>query len=365
MRYTAHHPIGGQLEEAHWNAEDRLTEVKVPDGTRWRYAYDPIGRRVAKHHLAADGTTETTDFAWDGTRLAERSDTTGHITTWDYEVGGHRPLTQTTRMCRSYASDARADFSSPSEQLRNGQADFDAEFHAIITDLVGAPTELVTPPGMIAWRRAQSLWGSTLRERSDGIDYPLRFPGQYEDHETGLFYNNQRYYDPQGGRYISPDPLGLNAGENPFAYPSSPLVSSDPLGLAKCPEERAQKAADKIIDHAEQGKIRKATNYHPHFGDDRVLEILKDPDAVYLSEGGRGNLIFRQGEDIVVAKGAGAGAGDVITGYGPSGVKGDSGADALGGSPSDPGPPVTHDDIVNGKIPGTGGTTMPPAKQIR
>ncbi|MFF5479374.1 putative T7SS-secreted protein [Streptomyces sp. NPDC012935] len=348
-----------------WNAEDRLTEVNLPDDTRWRYAYDPVGRRVAKYHLASDGTRAATDFAWDGTRLAERTEATGRITSWDYEIGGHRPLTQTTRVCRSSVRDPRLGFAVSPTQLREEQAQYDAEFHAIITDLVGTPTELVTPTGKIAWRRTQSLWGAALQERNDGTDCPLRFPGQYEDEETGLFYNNQRYYDPHCGRYVSPDPLGLEAGDNEFTYPWSPLVWSDPLGLAKCPEERAQKAADKIIENAEQGKMRKASNYHPHFGDDRVLEILKDPDAVYLSEGGRGNLIFRQGEDIVVAKGAGAGAGDVITGYGPSGVKGDSGADALGGSPSDPGPPIRHDDIVNGKIPGTGGTFMPPAKQIR
>ncbi|AQW49510.1 type IV secretion protein Rhs [Streptomyces hygroscopicus] len=123
---------------------------------------------------------------------------------------------------------------------------------------------------------------------------------------------------------------------------------------------------DKIIDRAQEGKLRKSTNYHPHFdNDERVLEILKNPDAVYLSEGNRGNLIFRQGDDIVVTKGAGAGAGDVITAYGPSGVKGESGAEALGGSPTDPGHPVTHDDIVNGKIPDTRGGHMAPAKQIR
>ncbi|WP_406516434.1 hypothetical protein [Streptomyces sp. NBC_00134] len=111
--------------------------------------------------------------------------------------------------------------------------------------------------------------------------------------------------------------------------------------------------------------MRKDSGYHPHFGDERVLEILKKPDAVYLSEGGRGNLIFRQGKDIVVTKGPGAGAGDVITGYGPSGVKGESGAKALGGSAHDPGSPVTHDDIVNGNVPSSRGGTMPPAQQIR
>ncbi|MET9436680.1 hypothetical protein [Streptomyces sp. NPDC006551] len=136
-------------------------------------------------------------------------------------------------------------------------------------------------------------------------------------------------------------------------------------GGAKCPDEKAVSAANKIVERAAEGKVRKSTNYHPHFSDERVREILKNPDAVYLSQGGRGNLIFRKGEDIVVTKGPGAGVGDVITGYGPSGKKGKSGAEAVGGSPDDPGPPVTHEDIVNGKVPDTKGGYMPPARRIR
>lgn len=115
--------------------------------------------------------------------------------------------------------------------------------------------------------------------------------------------------------------------------------------------------------------MRKSANYHADtrhaFSDDRVLEILKNPDAVYHSQGQRGNLTFRQGEDVVITKGPGAGAGDVITAYGPSGTRGESGAKAFGGSPDDPGLPVTHDDIVNGNIPDSRGGTLAPADQIR
>ncbi|RAG81052.1 type IV secretion protein Rhs, partial [Streptacidiphilus pinicola] len=58
-----------------WNADDRLTHVTTPDGTLWRYLYDPLGRRIAKHRLADDGHTvvERTDFTWDGAQLAEQT----------------------------------------------------------------------------------------------------------------------------------------------------------------------------------------------------------------------------------------------------------------------------------------------------
>ncbi len=60
---------------------------------------------------------------------------------------------------------------------------------------------------------------------------PLRFPGQYDDAETGLYYNCFRYYDPTTGRYLSPDPLGLDAAPNPVAYVHNPHMWMDPEGL--------------------------------------------------------------------------------------------------------------------------------------
>lgn len=91
---------------------------------------------------------------------------------------------------------------------------------------------------------------------------------------------------------------------------------------------------------------------------------LKNPDAVYHSSGTAGNFIFRKENDIVVAYGPGSKQGQAITAYGDSGIKGDSGVKALGGSPTDPGKPVTHEDIVQGTIPADDGY-MAPAKQIR
>ncbi|MFR9726983.1 DUF6531 domain-containing protein, partial [Streptomyces sp. MS19] len=210
-----------------WDAEDRLTSVITPDGTVWRYLYDALGRRVAKHRLAPDGSVaEETRFTWDGTDLVEQTttvagDTEAVTLTWGRD--GERPVTQTERR---HLADA------PQEII-------DERFYAVVTDLVGTPTELVDEQGRIAWRAAATLWGLTTSRPGAGTDTPLRFPGQYADQETQLHYNVLRHYDPLTARYVTPDPLGMDAGPNHRAYVVDPLTWTDLLGLLTCAQNAA------------------------------------------------------------------------------------------------------------------------------
>ncbi|MGC7097222.1 RHS repeat-associated core domain-containing protein [Amycolatopsis lurida] len=201
-----------------WNSQDLLTGVTTPDGSRWRYRYDALGRRVAKERLADDGSVaEAVRFTWDGLYLAEQEHTGGRTTTWDFEPGSFRPLTQVER-----TRDAAQEW-------------VDERFYSIVTDLIGTPTELVGADGALAWRRRETVWGRALANLVSPASTPLRFPGQYHDPETGLNYNHQRYYDPEIGQYVSADPLGAGPGPNPFGYVPNPFTSADPLGLAVCP----------------------------------------------------------------------------------------------------------------------------------
>ncbi|WP_262710361.1 RHS repeat-associated core domain-containing protein [Apibacter muscae] len=61
---------------------------------------------------------------------------------------------------------------------------------------------------------------------------PFRQLGQYEDIETGLYYNRFRYYNPETGMYISQDPIGIE-GNNPnlYAYTHDSNTMVDPFGL--------------------------------------------------------------------------------------------------------------------------------------
>ncbi|SHG10732.1 DUF6531 domain-containing protein [Streptoalloteichus hindustanus] len=224
-----HRTLSGKTLTWHytWDAEDRLTAVTTPDGQRWRYLYDPLGRRIAKQRLAPDGISvvEQVDFTWDGVVLAEQTHTllqpTGpasRTTTWDWEPGTFRPIAQVER--------------SP---LRDAPQEWvDQQFYAIVTDLVGTPTELVDPAGNLAWHHRSTLWGAYLPSPRTPAYCPLRFPGQYHDPETGLHYNYFRYYDPLTSRYTTPDPLDLAGGPNPHTYVPNPAAWLDPLGLAPC-----------------------------------------------------------------------------------------------------------------------------------
>ncbi|MFI6289521.1 putative T7SS-secreted protein [Streptomyces sp. NPDC051018] len=227
-----------------WDSEDRLSAVTTPDGTRWQYAYDPLGRRIAKTRMGPDGSTavERTDFTWDGSTLCEQTtaspDHPRHSVslTWDHD--GLHPLTQTERIHET-----------------DGQGAVDERFFAIVSDLVGTPTELVDENGDVAWRTRATLWGSTTWAASSTAYTPLRFPGQYYDPETGLHYNYFRTYDPETARYFSPDPLGLVPAPNPVTYVVNPLTWADPFGLT--PDyPPADPLAEEIARHANEEAIR-------------------------------------------------------------------------------------------------------------
>ncbi|MBM4796383.1 RHS repeat protein [Streptomyces sioyaensis] len=196
-----------------WDTNDRLIGCTTPDGTCWKYTYDPLGRRSSKQRLAEDQQTvvERVDFTWDGATLCEQTTTSGLTLTWDHQ--GFVPLVQRER---KHLSDTQVD----------------ERFFAIVTDIIGTPTELLDEQGHIAARTRTTLWGSTTWSADATAHTPLRFPGQYFDPETQLHHNYFRTYDPETARYLTPDPLGLGPAPNPAAYVINPHTWSDPFGLS-------------------------------------------------------------------------------------------------------------------------------------
>ena len=81
-----------------------------------------------------------------------------------------------------------------------------------------------------AWGKVLSVTGSMAG--SVGKDNPLRYRGYYYDQETGLYYLQSRYYDPETGRFISADGVNmLLSGEQAYTYcGNNPVNRSDPMG---------------------------------------------------------------------------------------------------------------------------------------
>lgn len=225
-----------------WDAYDRLRSATTPDGNTWTYGYDIANRRTHKANPVAG---ETVQFSWAADQLVEQA-STGAVTTWSYLPGAVTPLAQVHTTPDDQPSvdvplqiggppipAAAPEPSRPSRPSTWAQPDIDRAFYALVTDHLGTPTHLIDPTtATVAGHATTNLWGRSTW--TGAASTPLRFPGQYHDAETGWHYNRYRYYQPDTGRYTTPDPLGLAPAPNPHTYPANPTVATDPLGLMPC-----------------------------------------------------------------------------------------------------------------------------------
>ncbi|WKC44497.1 RHS repeat-associated core domain-containing protein [Pseudomonas veronii] len=193
-----------------YDAESRLIEVRNENGSVLRMTYDPLGRRIEKTEHGRDGyPLGETRFMWDGLRLLQEhkhSQTSLYV----YEDEGYEPL-------------ARVDGIGPLQKIRY--------YH---NDLNGLPEQLTETDGETVWRATYRVWGNTLEEVREPYyieEQNLRFQGQYLDRETGLHFNTFRFYDPDVGRFTTPDPIGLTGGINLYKYAQNPISWIDPWGL--------------------------------------------------------------------------------------------------------------------------------------
>ncbi|WP_447894305.1 RHS repeat-associated core domain-containing protein [Vreelandella sp. GE22] len=83
------------------------------------------------------------------------------------------------------------------------------------------------------WQGQPDDWAAVKNVRGSARQ-PIRFQRQWQDEESGLYYNRHRYYDPQQGRYVSQDPIELRGGTNLYGYVTNPRGAVDPMGLAGC-----------------------------------------------------------------------------------------------------------------------------------
>ncbi|WP_236886807.1 RHS repeat domain-containing protein, partial [Dickeya chrysanthemi] len=200
-----------QVWQYRWDSRNQLRVVDTPNGERWLYRYDPFGRRVGKR---CDQKAEETRYLWDGDQIAEiRHYRHGQLIQrrhWVYN--GWELVVQ---------------------QRQHTGGDWETDF--VTSSQNGTPQALFTPDGTLRWQApTATLWGRRQTEKSESPDPGLAFAGQLRDSESGLCYNRFRYYDPAGGCYVSPDPIGIAGGESNYGYVPNPNTWVDPFGLAGC-----------------------------------------------------------------------------------------------------------------------------------
>ncbi|MFY1663991.1 RHS repeat-associated core domain-containing protein [Pseudomonas sp. Pseu.R1] len=250
-----------------YDAESRLIEVRNPEGHVIRMTYDPLGRRVGKTLFHPDGhiLCDTT-FAWDGLRLL-REEQNGFPTLYLYADHGYEPL-------------ARIDGRDDQQRIRY--------YH---NDSSGVPEQLTEADGYLIWQTRYEVWGNTVgedRERYFVENQNLRFQGQYLDRETGLHYNTFRYYDPDIGRFTTPDPIGLAGGLNLYQYAPNPIGWVDPWGWSCTPNKKSSYQGSSRRDAFRQARL------------DAGVPLSQQPYAVskpYL-EDGYGGYVYKDYKKI-------------------------------------------------------------------
>ncbi|WP_437950815.1 RHS repeat-associated core domain-containing protein [Sorangium sp. So ce296] len=183
-----------------WGDGDLLQAVWLPDGRVVRFVYDPFARRLEKR-VEKDRVVESiTRYAWSGDALVhEVRERTG---------AGDAPIVEE----RAYAVLPEAPLPL-ADRVRRGEH---AEVRYYVEAPNGMPEALLTGDGALVGTVEASLFGRVEGEQA-GLT-PLRFPGQYADEETGLYYNRYRYYDAETGQYLSPEPIRLEGSLREYVY---------------------------------------------------------------------------------------------------------------------------------------------------
>ena len=234
VRYDAGgqpHAIGKHDYE--WDALGRLVTVREAGQVLATYRYNHRGERVAKTVRGADRF-----YLYSGRRIMAELDGAGRVAR-QYVYLADKPVA-IIDIDGGAESDTR-----PASAIAQAFHDLNTAIRAwfvnscqtlvyLHTNHLGAPEAATDTAGKPVWKARYAAFGGLAADEgfATAFNQPLRLPGQYQDDETGLYYNDHRYYDPRTGRYLSPDPLGLHAAANGYAYvDSNPLKYVDPEGL--------------------------------------------------------------------------------------------------------------------------------------
>ncbi|WP_192831529.1 RHS repeat-associated core domain-containing protein, partial [Morococcus cerebrosus] len=212
----------GEVQNYFYDLHDQLVKAEIfkKDGTKetWAYTYDALGRRIGKGRLkdgeVSGSLEDATGFVWDGSHLLQEVQLDGRYTYIYTDPDSYEPLAQIR------------DWTTEDGEKRQ-QTYY---FHC---DQIGIPREMTDKDGNLLWFGNYTGWGRLKEETrvTNSAYQPFRLQNQYADRETGLHYNFFRYYEPDAGRFVNQDPIGLLGGENLYAFAPNAQGWVDPLGL--------------------------------------------------------------------------------------------------------------------------------------
>ena len=205
-----------------WNSLGQLTSVTF-NGSTTSFGYDGFGRRVRK----STNPSATVRYLYDGDNLIAELDHSYSVQAeYTYYPGVDRP-----------------------HSVRRAGA-----MYYFALDHPGNVVGLIDGAGTLRNEYRYQAFGVREYAREDLSNISsLGYAARELDNETGFYFNRARYYDPELGRFISEDPVGLAGGINMFAYAGNdPVTYTDPFGLEPCEPGEYQHADDY---HGANGKL--------------------------------------------------------------------------------------------------------------
>ncbi|GAA4029260.1 RHS repeat-associated core domain-containing protein [Actimicrobium antarcticum] len=229
---AAGNPVRIGTRSSVYGVTGRLIQVSDADKVVARYAYNAHSERIAKTVIAANGVATTTYFFCQGQQLDAEADGNCRVVAHHID-SGHIPLIKLDYpILNAQKFWWRAVLDWCTGWLGVDTDPRASHIYAIHTDHLGTPRSMTDAQQRSVWQATYAAFGKATVTVTATATLNLRFPGQYFDGETGGHYNYFSDDDPQTGRYIQSDPLGLNGGPNTYTYVGGNQLSFvDPLGL--------------------------------------------------------------------------------------------------------------------------------------
>ena len=147
-------------------------------------------------------------------------------------------------------------------------------------DYLGAPQSITDKNDNTVWKWDHDPFGNG--QPIGTITYNVRFPGQYYDAETGLFYNYFRDYNPAIGRYVQSDPIGLRGGVNTYAYVGgNPVSGFDPNGIMSISDLILNNVPEHLFDKGTEWSLNRYVNISEYWAGIGTAALSGDPLDVF------------------------------------------------------------------------------------